>query len=117
VKDRWDAHRTELAKRQGTVERLASKHHATLVRFQRAFDEAAKRAPADYWIWDGVHPTYCGHQVMADEWERAVARTDRRDSMGAPGLRGSVTADASPNDDDAVWSDPSSCRRGPAHTR
>jgi lysophospholipase L1-like esterase len=72
VKDRWDAHRAELAKRQAAVERLAKKHVAVLVRFQRAFDEAAKRAAADYWIWDGVHPTYSGHQVMADEWERAV---------------------------------------------
>jgi len=29
-------------------------------------------APADYWIWDNVHPTYRGHQLMADEWERVV---------------------------------------------
>ena len=39
---------------------------------QHAFDEAAKRAPADYWIWDGVHPTYRGHQIMADEWVKTV---------------------------------------------
>ncbi|HEX8915723.1 MAG TPA: SGNH/GDSL hydrolase family protein [Humisphaera sp.] len=77
VKDRWDAHRAELAKRQAIVERLAKKHNAALVRFQRAFDEAAKRAPADYWIWDGVHPTYSGHQVMADEWERAVGEAGK----------------------------------------
>jgi lysophospholipase L1-like esterase len=35
-------------------------------------DEATKRAPADYWIWDSVHPTYRGQQLMADEWERVV---------------------------------------------
>jgi phospholipase/lecithinase/hemolysin len=27
---------------------------------------------ADYWIWDNVHPTYRGHQLRADEWERVV---------------------------------------------
>jgi lysophospholipase L1-like esterase len=43
-----------------------------LVRFQRAFDEAAWRAPAEHWIRDGVHPTYSGHQIMADEWVRTV---------------------------------------------
>ena len=54
------------------VAKLAKKHHAPLVRFQRAFDDATRRAPAEHWIWDSVHPTYNGHQIMADEWERAV---------------------------------------------
>jgi lysophospholipase L1-like esterase len=62
----------DLRKRQEIVARLAQKHGAALVPFQRVFDEAARRAPADYWIWDQVHPTYRGHQLMADEWERAV---------------------------------------------
>ena len=61
-----------IKKRQEIVARLAKKHGAALVRYQRAFDEALKRAPADYWVWDSVHPTYRGHQIMADEWERAV---------------------------------------------
>jgi len=62
----------DILRRQEIVARLAQKHGAALVHFQRVFDEAAKRAPADYWIWDSVHPTYRGHQLMADEWERVV---------------------------------------------
>lgn len=61
-----------IQKRQAIVARLAQKHGAALVRFQPIFDAATKRAPADYWIWDQVHPTYSGHQLMADEWERVV---------------------------------------------
>lgn len=61
-----------MRKRQEIVARLARKHGAALVRFQHVFDEAVKLAPADYWIWDSVHPTYRGHQLMADEWERTV---------------------------------------------
>jgi lysophospholipase L1-like esterase len=68
----WEAWSASLRKRQEIVARLAQKHHAAFVRFQQAFDEAAKRAPAEHWIWDGVHPTYSGHQIMADEWERTV---------------------------------------------
>jgi lysophospholipase L1-like esterase len=58
--------------RQAIVARLAKKHDAAFVPFQKVFDEAAKRAPPDYWVWDNVHPTYRGHQLMADEWERVV---------------------------------------------
>ena len=62
----------DIRKRQEIVARLAQKHGAALVHYQRVFDEAAQRAPAKYWVWDGVHPTYRGHQLMADEWERVV---------------------------------------------
>lgn len=61
-----------LVKRQEIVARLATKHGAALVHIQKALDEACKRAPAAHWIWDDVHPTYSGHQILADEWERVV---------------------------------------------
>ncbi len=70
--DEQTERRENVKQRAAIVARLAEKHSAPLVRFQRVFDEAVKRAPADYWIWDGVHPTYRGHQLMADEWERVV---------------------------------------------
>jgi lysophospholipase L1-like esterase len=57
---------------QQAVERLAAKHHAPLVRYQRLFDDACLRAPASYWVWDGVHPTYAGHGLMAAEWMKTV---------------------------------------------
>jgi lysophospholipase L1-like esterase len=68
----WESWSADLRQRQAIVAKLASKHGAALVRFQHVFDEACRRAAADYWIWDGVHPTYRGHQLMADEWERTV---------------------------------------------
>jgi lysophospholipase L1-like esterase len=74
LKGDWQKTRAELEKRQAIVARLGAKHNATVVQFQKVFDEACRRAPADYWIWDGVHPTYSGHQLMADEWTRAVNR-------------------------------------------
>jgi lysophospholipase L1-like esterase len=73
VKESWEARSAELAKRRAIVAKLAEKYHAPVVHFQKIFDEACQRAPAEYWIWDGVHPTYSGHQLMADEWERTVA--------------------------------------------
>jgi len=61
-----------LKKRQAVVAQLAKKYGAAFVRFQPVFDKVVKNAAPDYWIWDGVHPTYRGHQLMADEWERTV---------------------------------------------
>lgn len=68
----WKEWSAGMAQRQAIVARLAEKHGAALVRFQRVFDDAVKRAPAEYWIWDGVHPTPAGHQLMAEEWVRVA---------------------------------------------
>jgi len=58
--------------RQAIVAKLAQKHGAALVRLQKLFDDAATKTADDYWVWDTVHPTYRGHQLLADEWERVV---------------------------------------------
>ncbi len=78
--DVWPTYQPQLLERQQIVGRLAARYHAPLVRFQRAFEDALQRAPAEYWIWDGVHPTYAGHQLMAEEWIRTVesAREPKR---------------------------------------
>lgn len=71
-KEGYEAWNAGIKRRQEIVARLALKYRAALVRFQGVFDASCQKAPADYWIWDGVHPTYSGHQLMADEWVKAV---------------------------------------------
>ncbi len=61
--------------RQAIVAKLSQKHGAAVVRLQKLFDDAAAKTADDYWVWDTVHPTYRGHQLMADEWERVVRET------------------------------------------
>jgi lysophospholipase L1-like esterase len=68
--DQYAARAAELAPYQQAVERLGRKYHAPVVHYQAAFTAACQRAPADHWIWDGVHPTYSGHGLMAQEWLR-----------------------------------------------
>jgi lysophospholipase L1-like esterase len=74
LKAGYDAALADIRARQAVVARLAEKYHAARVSFQPVFEAACKRAPAEHWIWDGVHPTYSGHQLMADEWIRAVRK-------------------------------------------
>lgn len=66
----------EIQKRQAAVERLAIKYHAPVVHYQKVFNDAIAHStqPITFWIWDGVHPTYAGHELMAEEWIRTVNR-------------------------------------------
>jgi lysophospholipase L1-like esterase len=66
-KENYVAQLAEVKKRQAVVVGLASKYHLPLIPYQSIFDEACKKAPADHWSWDGIHPTYAGHGLLAQE--------------------------------------------------
>lgn len=72
---KWEIWQGHLKKFQAVVTKLGVKYKAPVVKLQRLFDEASKRAPAEYWVFDGVHPTYAGNQLIADEWVRVAAAT------------------------------------------
>jgi lysophospholipase L1-like esterase len=74
VKENLSAWQAAVAKRQTVVRTLAARFHAIVVGYQQVFQDACKRAPAEYWIWDGIHPTVAGHELMAREWLRQVGR-------------------------------------------
>jgi lysophospholipase L1-like esterase len=67
-KNNYSSHLSDVKKRQDVVANLADKYHLPIIHFQKAFDDACQLAPADHWSWDGVHPTYAGHALMAREW-------------------------------------------------
>lgn len=64
----------EIDQRRAVVKSLAAEYRTVFVPFQSVFSEAAKKAgnPAKL-LGDGVHPTPCGHQLMADAWLKAAA--------------------------------------------
>lgn len=62
----------EVRERGAFTKRLAEEFGAIFIPLQSIFDEACKRAPAEHWSKDGVHPTPAGHQLMADAWVKAV---------------------------------------------
>lgn len=69
VTDSWFP---EIDQRRAIVKRIAGEYRAVFVDFQSMFDEAATRAPEEYWLGDGVHPTLAGHQQMARKWLNKV---------------------------------------------
>jgi lysophospholipase L1-like esterase len=74
VKDKFEEYSSEVKKRQTVVEQLSKEFSAVFIPFQSAFNKALSKAPADYWIWDGIHPMPAGHELMAVEWLHHVGK-------------------------------------------
>ncbi len=70
---RFDERKAAMRSMRDVVSQLADDFHAPVVHYQMMFDAAAERAPMEYWIWDGIHPTFAGHRLMADEWKQSYA--------------------------------------------
>ena len=73
VKDNWKNYSSTVASLVSRTRKLAAEFNAVVVDFPAVFDKAIKRAPAEYWIWDGIHPTVPGHELMAREWIKQVS--------------------------------------------
>jgi lysophospholipase L1-like esterase len=70
--DKWGEWRAKLDAYSEIVQQLARDYQAVFVPLQSAFNKAQTRADAAYWLWDGVHPTAAGHDLIACEWLSAV---------------------------------------------
>jgi lysophospholipase L1-like esterase len=56
------------------IQKLAKEFDTVLVNFPLVLEKAAKKAPLEYWIWDGIHPTFPFHTLMAREWIKEVSK-------------------------------------------
>lgn len=74
VKDNLGEWKTEMQKIQSIVARLAKEYSAVFVPLQTVFDNAAARVTPEYWIWDGIHPTVAGHELITRQWLKQVGK-------------------------------------------
>lgn len=70
----WELWEADIVKRRMVVQNIAKKYNAVLVMYQDMFTTAIKEAAPEYWIWDGIHPTVAGHELMAREWIKCVSK-------------------------------------------
>lgn len=69
--DKWNIFHSEVRKRAEKAKAVAEKYGLVYVELQKHFDELAKTAENTYWLSDGVHPTYMGHEMIKREWLKA----------------------------------------------
>jgi lysophospholipase L1-like esterase len=64
---------TRVAQRyQQVVKELSFDFNTVWTPYQQVFNDACAKAPAEYWIWDGIHPTVAGHELMTRAWLNVV---------------------------------------------
>ena len=66
--DRWERFQVDVAEKAAVTDKIAKRYGLPVIHLQPAFDDASKLAPADYWTYDGVHPTICGHELIKKLW-------------------------------------------------
>ena len=77
VKDDWGKWESEMKKLQNIVASLSKEYNAVFVPLQTVFNKAATRTNPEYWIWDGIHPTVAGHELITREWLKQVGKRIR----------------------------------------
>ena len=74
VKDDWDKWENEIKKRQNVAADLAKEYNAVFVPLRAVFNKAVARTNPEYWVWDGIHPTVAGHELITREWLKQVGK-------------------------------------------
>lgn len=68
----WAKQKELITAYQQIVRKIAAERSAVFVPLVEVFEEAFQKAPREYWIWDGIHPTYSGHQLLSRAWLKAA---------------------------------------------
>lgn len=69
---RWEYFCEEVALRAAAAKRVAQKYGLTFVPLQETFNNANADAPEmGYWLIDGVHPSFAGHELITRKWLEA----------------------------------------------
>ena len=72
---RWESFRAETDLRRAAVKRLAEKYNLVFVPLQERFSAANADAPEDgFWLFDGVHPSAAGHELIKQAWLEGFAK-------------------------------------------
>ncbi|MBQ7637566.1 MAG: SGNH/GDSL hydrolase family protein [Clostridia bacterium] len=75
TKDNWGVFDRETRMRAASAKAVAEKYGLCFVPLQEKFDKLCEKAPANYWLLDGVHPSAMGHQAIAESLIEAFEKS------------------------------------------
>ena len=68
TEENWDVFKNGVAEKAAAAKRVAEQNGLEFISLQDKLDKACEKAPANYWLFDGVHPSAAGHELIAREW-------------------------------------------------
>jgi len=74
TEEHWEEFDREIRLRAGSARRIAEKYGLTFIPLQEKFDAMCEKCEVSYWLWDGVHPTAAGHELIARALVEAVKK-------------------------------------------
>ena len=70
----WEEFDREVRLRAKSAKKIAEKYNLTFIPLQDKFDAMCEKCEVSYWLWDGVHPTAAGHELIARSLIEAVKK-------------------------------------------
>lgn len=67
---KWKSEEIKLM--QTALAQFAAENRCIYVPLQKEFDRYCKKASAEYFVWDCIHPTVAGHEIIAENWLSAA---------------------------------------------
>ena len=68
----WEQFNCEVRKLAIISEKVAKQYNIKFVPLQNKFDDASSDGDTRYWSVDGIHPTSAGHQIIKEEFKKAI---------------------------------------------
>ena len=68
----YEAFAEDVASRQAVCQRVAQQHGLVYVQLQEKLEALAARSSGEYVLYDGVHPSFAGHAVIAEALYEAL---------------------------------------------
>ncbi len=74
--EKYPIYRKEVEKAAAVVKELAEKFGVEFIPLMEIFDKVEKSAPEGFWLYDGVHPTAAGHELIKKYWLEAFYKQE-----------------------------------------